>query len=84
VSVYSTREAESLHPISPTTCLLNYGAIGGDGHVDVRLIYDHRVMDGGTVARALGRIEEVLNDQIANELNAVEPILIPFPGMSAA
>jgi hypothetical protein len=42
--------------------------IGRDGRVAVRIIYDHRVMDGGTVARALQRLESVLNEDIAAEL----------------
>ncbi len=68
VSVYSGLGAESLHPLSPLTATVNYGAIASDGTVDVRLIYDHRVLDGATVARALVRLEEVLNTVIRNEL----------------
>lgn len=36
----------------------------------MRLVYDHRVMDGAAVARALARLEEVLNTTIRNELLA--------------
>lgn len=68
VSVYSALGAESLHPLSPLTTLLNYGVISPAGDVDVRLVYDHRVMDGATVARALGRLEEVLTGAIVDEL----------------
>jgi hypothetical protein len=68
VSVYSSLGAESLHPLSPLTTTLNYGIIGADGRVSVRIIYDHRVIDGGTVARALARLEEVLNAEICLEL----------------
>ncbi len=68
VSVYSSLGAEALHPLSPLTTTLNYGVIGEDGTVDVRLIYDHRVLDGATVARALGRLEAVLNEDIRREL----------------
>ena len=32
--------------------------------LDVRIIYDHRVMDGSTVARALADLEEVLNHEL--------------------
>jgi hypothetical protein len=84
VSVYATREAESLHPISPAAYLLNFGTIAANGQVDVRLIYDHRVTDGGVIARALRGIEEVLNDQIAGELDTSEPAVIPFPIWRAA
>jgi hypothetical protein len=68
VSVYSGLGAESLHPISPLTTLLTYGVISPEGAVDVRLVYDHRVMDGSTVARALARLEEILRSEIVAEL----------------
>jgi hypothetical protein len=51
VSVYSALHAESLHPLGPVTTVLNYGVISERGEVDVRIIYDHRVMQGTTVAR---------------------------------
>jgi hypothetical protein len=70
ISVYSSLGAESLHPISPLTVTLNYGVIAPNGSVDVRLIYDHRVLDGATVARALARLEQVLNTVIRKELEA--------------
>jgi hypothetical protein len=38
--------------------------------VPVRVVYDHRVMDGSTVARALGCLEQVLAGEIADELRA--------------
>jgi hypothetical protein len=71
VTVYSALGAESLHPLSPLTSTLNYGVIGADGRVPVRVVYDHRVMDGATVARALARLDEVLNGEVADELAAL-------------
>ncbi len=68
VSVYASLGAESLHPLSPLTTTINYGPILPDGSVNVRLVYDHRVMDGATVARALARFENVLNTQLVEEL----------------
>jgi hypothetical protein len=76
VSVYSGLGAESLHPLSPLTFTLNYGVIALDGTVDVRLIYDHRVLDGSTVARALVRLEELLNTTICAELSGLKPTLV--------
>ena len=70
VSVYSALGAESLHPISPCTTLLNYGVFQPNGACDVRIIYDHRVLDGANVARALRRLEEVLRGPIVTELRA--------------
>jgi hypothetical protein len=71
VTVYSGLGAESLHPLSPLTSTLNYGVIAPDGSVDVRLVYDHRVLDGATVARALARLEQVLNTSLTDELNGL-------------
>jgi hypothetical protein len=68
LSVYSSLGAESLHPLSPLTTTLTYGVIGLDGTVTVRLVYDHRVLDGATAARVLGRLEEVFHSTILSEL----------------
>jgi hypothetical protein len=68
VSVYSGLGAESLHPMSPLTGTLNYGVVQPDGTVSVRLVYDHRVVDGATVARALARLEGALEREVAEEL----------------
>ena len=37
----------------------------------MRIIYDHRVMDGATIARALGRMEELLNSVILEEVRSL-------------
>jgi hypothetical protein len=71
VSVYSALNADSLHPLSPLTSLLNYGVMSSDGDLVVRIIYDHRVMNGATVARALSRLEEILNTVILEEVQAL-------------
>lgn len=68
VTVYAGLGAASLHPLSLLTTTLNYGVIEPDGSVDVRLTYDHRVMDGATVARALAELERVLTHEILAEL----------------
>ncbi|MBX4859654.1 hypothetical protein G9X64_25365 [Rhizobium sophorae] len=68
LSVYSGLGAESLNPLTPLTTLLNYGPIDEDGSVAVRIHYDHRVMDGANVARALERFERILNCEIADEV----------------
>jgi len=68
LSVYSGLGAESFNPLSPVTTLLNYGPIDSDGGINVRILYDHRVMDGATVARALARFETILNGPVVDEL----------------
>jgi hypothetical protein len=70
LSVYSGLGAESFNPLSPLTTLLNYGPIDGDGFVNVRIIYDHRVLDGATVARALEKLETILTGAVAGEVRS--------------
>jgi hypothetical protein len=71
ISVYSALGAESLHPLSPLTSILNYGVFSPAGEVDLRVVYDHRVTDGAVIARALGRVEEVLTGPMVDELRAL-------------
>jgi hypothetical protein len=71
VSVYSALNAESLHPLSTYTATHNYGVINENGDVPVRIIYDHRVMDGATVARALQHMEKILNSVVLEEVQSL-------------
>ncbi len=69
LSSYGSLGAEQIHPISPLTTTLTYGPIDpATGRVVVKLIYDHRVLDGAYMARRLRDIEEVMNGSILNEL----------------
>ncbi len=68
LSSYGSLGAESLHPISPLTTTLTYGPIDANGRICVKLIYDHRVLDGAYVARRLQDLEETLNGVILEEL----------------
>jgi hypothetical protein len=74
VSVYAGLGAASLHPLSPATCTLNYGVIDERGEADVRITYDHRVLDGATVARVLADLEQVLNGALVNELGYLRAV----------
>jgi hypothetical protein len=65
---YGALGAESLHPISPLTTTLTFGPISSSGEVIIKLIYDHRVLDGAYVARRLRDIEHTLKGQILDEL----------------
>jgi hypothetical protein len=67
---YGALGAESLHPISPLTSTLTYGPISPAGDVIVKLIYDHRVLDGAYIARRLRDIDAALNGPILEELRA--------------
>jgi hypothetical protein len=69
LSSYGALGAEQIHPISPLSTTLTYGPIDPEtGRVIVKLIYDHRVLDGAYVARRLRELEEVLNGPILDEL----------------
>ncbi len=74
VTVYAGLGATSLHPLSVLTLTLNLGVIEADGSVDVRLVYDHRVLDGATVARALADLEAILTGPVVAELAAMRRV----------
>jgi hypothetical protein len=54
--------------LAPTTSVLSFGPIDQAGRVDVRLTFDHRVLDGMTAVAALVETENVLNDAMVVEL----------------
>lgn len=74
VSVSSALGSESLHPLSPLAFTINYGVVADDGSVNVRIVYDHRVLDGATVARGLLRLEEILRTTVLAEVRALIPV----------
>ena len=59
---------EQHHPLTPLTTYLTFGPVSPSGNVTVKIIYDHRVMDGGHVARILRDVETILNTIILEEL----------------
>lgn len=71
VSSYGSLGAEQLHPLSFHTALFTFGPIGPAGDVVVKIVYDHRVMDGAYVARGLEELERLLNTTILGELRAM-------------
>ncbi|MFZ4637459.1 MAG: 2-oxo acid dehydrogenase subunit E2 [Pirellulales bacterium] len=71
ISVVGSLGAAGLHILSPLTTTVNYGTFEEDGSLDVRITYDHRVIDGAPAARALAELEAVLHDEIRSELIAL-------------
>lgn len=71
LSVYSGLGASSTHPLSPLSYLINYGVIDERGRITVRLIYDHRIVDGALIARALATMESILTGPIVDELESL-------------
>lgn len=70
LSTYGALGAEQMHPMSPLTTTLTFGPIDENGRVCVKLIYDHRVLDGAYVARRLDEVERALRGSILGELTA--------------
>jgi hypothetical protein len=68
MSNYGRLGAESLHPVGPQTTILTLGPINDNAEVTVKLVYDHRVLDGADIARALARLDEVLHTTLLAEL----------------
>jgi len=68
---------ELIHPIAVAPMFLTYGMIGADHRCPVRLMFDHRVVDGVPVARALVRLEAVLNTTIIEELRTMGAAAAP-------
>lgn len=75
MSVYASLGASSLHPLSPLSYLLNYGVMDEQGRVSVRLVYDHRIVDGAVVARALASMESALTGPLLDELIRTQHLL---------
>jgi pyruvate/2-oxoglutarate dehydrogenase complex dihydrolipoamide acyltransferase (E2) component len=67
VSAVGHLGASIMHPVSPVTTFIGYGPFAADGTVDVTIGFDHRVMDGAVIARALSLLETKLK-AMANAL----------------
>ena len=61
--------AGELHALSPGPFILSYGVVQ-DQTIDVVIRWDHRITDAALIAKALTRLEQVLNTEIAAELRA--------------
>jgi len=56
-----------LHLVPLLTSTLHYGMFDAIGAIDMRLTFDHRVLDGATAAQALADLEGVLLGEILQE-----------------
>ena len=68
ISLTGAAGATATNLIGPVTTAFNCGVTQPDGMVDLRLHFDHRVLDGMLAARALEEIEDVLKHDIVAEL----------------
>jgi len=62
--------AGELHALSPGPFVLSYGVQASDQTVGVVIRWDHRITDAAFIAKALSRLEQVLNSEISDELRA--------------
>jgi hypothetical protein len=60
-----------LHFLSPLTCSFTVTAFQPDGTAFLRMMYDHRVMDGVAPAHAVAEVEACLNGEILKELHGM-------------
>ena len=66
--------ASALQLVSPLTTSLHYGVMEADGTLELRLTFDHRVLDAASVARAMTDLECVLNGEILRELRYLRAV----------
>lgn len=69
VSSVAGQGAGLLHVRSPLASTMNYDVIDEQGCVNVRVVFDHRVIDGAFMARLLEEMETVMNVEILQELS---------------
>lgn len=74
VSTVAAQGAGLLHPIPLLTSMLHYGLIDEAGDLDLRLTFDHRVMDGAAAARVLVDLERALQGDILAELTRLRRV----------
>jgi hypothetical protein len=70
ISSIAAQGAGLMHLIPVLTSTLHYGLLDDEGQIEVRVSWDHRVMDGAPVGRALRDLESVLNREMVRELTA--------------
>jgi hypothetical protein len=68
-----------LSPILTST--IHYGLFDETGHIDMRMSFDHRVLDGARAARSLIEMEEILLTTILKEVQLSEGL--DMPGLAA-
>jgi hypothetical protein len=76
--------AGELHALSPGPFILSYGAVAADQTIDVVIRWDHRITDAALIAKALTRLEQVLNTEIAAEMRGQRQQAEPKPVRAVA
>jgi hypothetical protein len=68
VAAFGGGEVEAL---GPQSFILSYDKVSDDGAIDVMIRWDHRITDAAFVGGELSRLEQILNNQIADEILAL-------------
>jgi hypothetical protein len=76
--------AGELHALSPGPFILSYGVVEQDLTIDVVIRWDHRITDAALIAKALTRLEQVLNTEISAELRSQRQQAEPKPVRAVA
>jgi hypothetical protein len=76
--------AGELHALSPGPFILSYGVVEPDQTIDVVIRWDHRITDAALIAKALTRLEQVLNIEIAGEIRSQRQQAEPKPVRAVA
>jgi hypothetical protein len=73
-----------LHALSPGPFVLSYGVVEPGRTIDVVVRWDHRITDAALIAKAMTRLEQVLNTEIAAELRGQRQQAEPKPVRAVA
>jgi hypothetical protein len=73
-----------LHALSPGPFILSYGVVAAGRTIDVVIRWDHRITDAAMIAKAMTRLEQVLNTEIAAELRGQRQQAEPKPVRAVA
>jgi hypothetical protein len=73
ITSVATLGSETVVANSPGPSVMTYGMLRPDHTMEVLFHWDHRIFDGVLAARAMQRLEDVMNGEIADELLAAEP-----------
>lgn len=71
ITSVAAQGAGILHITPLLTSTLHYGLFDSHSNLDVRISWDHRVVDGGVMARVLVDLESILNRDMVSELRGL-------------
>ena len=71
LTTLASKNVEIQHPPGFLTANWTYSALDKNGNSKLTLVYDHRLMDGSTVADIMIDLEQIMNQEIAAELRTI-------------